>query len=285
MTAFLFQNVIVGLNMAAFYVLMALGLNLMFGISGIINMVHGVVYMLGAYGVFYICQSMGLNFFLAMLVMMASLGLVGMVVEKVFFRMIGGSFAPYVVLTLALMVLVESLAYLGFGVSARGVPAPIGGSSVIFGVSISNYRLAVIPITGVFVLGLYYLIYKTKVGTAIRVIEENKVAGELQGINVDRINALVFFLGFSLAAAAGALISPIYALTPSMGGWPLFKAFLVIIIGGLGSVMGAVLGSLVVGLMDSLIAATLGIELAFIIEQVLVIILLIFRPKGFLGAY
>lgn len=285
MTAFLFQNVIVGLNMAAFYVLMALGLNLMFGISGIINMVHGVVYMLGAYGVFYICQSMGLNFFLAMLVMMASLGLVGMVVEKIFFRMIGGSFAPYVVLTLALMVLVESLAYLGFGVSARGVPAPIGGSSVIFGVSISNYRLAVIPITGVFVLGLYYLIYKTKVGTAIRVIEENKVAGELQGINVDRINALVFFLGFSLAAAAGGLISPIYALTPSMGGWPLFKAFLVIIIGGLGSVMGAVLGSLVVGLMDSLIAATLGIELAFIIEQVLVIILLIFRPKGFLGAY
>jgi branched-chain amino acid transport system permease protein len=285
MAAFLFQNVIIGLNMAAFYVLMALGLNLMFGISGIINMVHGVVYMLGAYGVFYICQSMGLNFFLAMLVMMASLGLVGMVVEKVFFRMIGGSFAPYVVLTLALMVLVESLAYLGFGVSARGVPAPIGGSSVIFGVSISNYRLAVIPITGVFVLGLYYLIYKTKVGTAIRVIEENRVAGELQGINVDRINALVFFLGFSLAAAAGALISPIYALTPSMGGWPLFKAFLVIIIGGLGSVMGAVLGSLVVGLMDSLIAATLGIELAFIIEQVLVIILLIFRPKGFLGAY
>ena len=285
MAAFLFQNVIIGLNMAAFYVLMALGLNLMFGISGIINMVHGVVYMLGAYGVFYLCQSMGLNFFLALLVMMASLGLVGMVVEKVFFRMIEGSFAPYVVLTLALMVLVESLAYLGFGVSARGVAAPIGGSSAIFGMSISNYRLAIIPITGVFVLGLYYLIYKTKVGTAIRVIEENKVAGELQGINVDRINALVFFLGFSLAAAAGGLISPIYALTPSMGGWPLFKAFLVIIIGGLGSVVGAVLGSLVVGLMDSLIAATLGIELAFIIEQVLVIILLIFRPKGFLGEY
>lgn len=283
MGIFLFQNAIVGLNLAAFYSLMALGLNLMFGILRIVNMAHGAIYMLGAYGAFYLCTKLGVNFFLSMLIAMAALGLAGVIFERIFYRPVGGGFAPVIVLTIALLLILESVADLGFGVLAKGLPAPITGSSTIFGISISNYRLAVVPITAVLVLGLYYLIYKTKIGIAMRAVEEDRVAAQLQGVNVNRINALVFFLGFALAAAAGALIAPIYAISPDMGGLPLLKAFMVIIIGGMGSVLGAILGSIVIGLADSLLAATLGIELAYIIAWVLVILILIFKPGGFLG--
>ena len=283
MAIFLFQNAIVGLNLAAFYCLVALGLTLMFGILGIVNMAHGVIYMLGAYSAYYLCIELGLNFYLAMPILMVALGLAGILTERVFYRPVGGRFAPFIVLTIALLLIIENAANLGFGVLAKGLPAPISGFLTIFGIRIATYRLAVVPIAAILVLGLYYLIYKTKIGLAMRVVEEDRVVAQLQGINVDHLNALVFFLGFALAAAAGALIAPIYALSPDMGGAPLLKAFMVIIIGGMGSVPGAILGSIVIGLADSFLAATIGSELAYLVTWVLVILVLIFKPGGFLG--
>lgn len=283
MGVFLFQNAIIGLNLAAFYSLMALGLTIMFGILRIVNLAHGAIYMLGAYGTFYFSTRLGLNFYFAMLTTMISLGLVGIVTERVFFRMVGGRFTAIIVLTMALTLILESIVDLGFGTVARGIAAPVVGSSVVFGMNISNYRLALIPITTFLVLALYYLVYRTNIGIAMRAVEENSVVAKLQGINVDRINALVFLIGFALAAAAGALMAPIYALSSDMGGLPLLKAFMVIIIGGMGSMLGAILGSIVIGLADSLLAATIGMELAYIIAWVLVILLLILKPTGLLG--
>lgn len=286
MTSSLFvHSVLVGMNLAAVYALMALGLTLMFGILRIVNLAHGVLYMLGAFSIFYIYDALGLNFYLAMLATIVVLGLFGLLMERTLYRPVGGEFAPVIAITLGLMILFESGGYLVFGYQPKGTMAPVAGVSNILGVGMANYRLVVIIITVILVTGLYYLIHRTKIGRSMRAVEEDKLAAMLQGVNADRTNAIVFAMGVGLAAAAGAMIAPIYAITPPMGSLPLLKAFMVIVLGGMGSVPGAILGAIVIGLADSLLAVTVGIELAYIFAWVLIIIILVVRPRGLLGTY
>ena len=274
-----------GMNLAAIYVLMALGLTLMFGILGIVNMAHGVLYMLGAYGMYYLYHLLGLNFYLAMVATIGTVGLFGLVMERIFYRPVGGKFAPVIVITLGLLIFFQAGGNLVFGYEPRGVTPPVAGVSNILGVGTANYRLVVILVTVILVAGLYYLIHWTKTGRNMRAVEEDKIAAMLQGVNANRINALAFALGVGLAAAAGALIAPIYPIHPPMGTMPLLKAFMVIVLGGMGSIPGAILGAIVIGLADSLLAAAVGIELAYIFALALIIIILIIRPRGLLGAY
>ncbi len=220
-----------------------------------------------------------------MLATIVILGLFGLVMERVLYRPVGGEFAPFIAITLGLMILFESGGYLAFGYQPKGTVAPVAGVSNILGVGMANYRLVVVLITALLVAGLYYLIHRTKTGRNMRAVEEDKVAATLQGVNANRTNALVFALGVGLAAAAGAMIAPIYAITPPMGSMPLLKAFMVIVLGGMGSVPGAILGAIVIGLADSLLAVTVGIELAYIFAWVLIIVILIVRPRGLLGTY
>jgi branched-chain amino acid transport system permease protein len=141
----------------------------------------------------------------------------------------------------------------------------------------------IIPIAVALVAGLYLFINKTKIGAAMRAIEQDKEAAALQGVNVNVINGLAFAVGFALAAAAGALIAPIFKLDPMMGDQPLLKAFIIIILGGLGSIPGAILGGLILGLIDSVVATALGAEPAFLLSFVFIILLLLFRPAGLFG--
>jgi branched-chain amino acid transport system permease protein len=281
----LVQGILIGLSLASIYVLMALGLTLMFGILGIVNLAHGVFYMLGAYGIYYLYQALGLNFYLAMGATIATLGFVGLFMERVFFRPVRGEFAPVIVLTVGMAMILESGGYMIFGVVAKATESPITGRLTILGYSLSNARLLIIACTAILVAALYYLIHKTNLGRQMRAVEEDKIAAALQGINANRINAIVFALGVGLAGAAGALMAPIYSVEPSMGMLPMSKAFMVIVLGGMGSVPGAILGGIVIGLADSLLGMTLGIELAYIFAWVLIIVILVIRPRGLLGAY
>jgi branched-chain amino acid transport system permease protein len=130
---------------------------------------------------------------------------------------------------------------------------------------------------------LYLFINKTKIGAAMRAIEQDKEGAALQGVNVNVINALAFAVGFALAAASGALIAPIFKLDPMMGEQPLLKAFIIIILGGLGSIPGAILGGLILGSIDSILATAVGVEPAFLLSFVFIILLLFFRPNGLFG--
>jgi branched-chain amino acid transport system permease protein len=141
----------------------------------------------------------------------------------------------------------------------------------------------IIPAAAVLVLALYLFINKTKVGGAMRAIEQDKEAAALQGVNVHFVNALAFAVGFALAAASGALMAPIFKLDPMMGEQPLLKAFIIIILGGLGSIPGAILGGLMLGFVDSIVATALGVEPAFLLSFVFIILLLLFKPNGLFG--
>jgi branched-chain amino acid transport system permease protein len=279
----LIQSAVVGLSVGSIYILMALGLTLMFGMMHIINFAHGAIYMLGAYVIYYVFFQWGTPYFLAFIVAMVLLGLFGFVVERCIYRTVKGGIEPTLVALLALTTFLQAAGYPVFGQLDKHVPTVFKGIHTVLGVPISVERLVIIPIAGVLVLGLYLFINQTKMGAAMRAIEQDKEAAALQGVNVHVVNALAFGVGFALAAASGALMAPIFKLDPMMGEQPLLKAFIIIILGGLGSIPGAILGGLILGFIDSIIATFLGLEPAFLLSFVFIIMLLLFKPNGLFG--
>ena len=281
--ALLLQSAIIGLSIGSIYILMALGLTLMFGMMHIINFAHGAIYMLGAFAIYYVFFPGGAPYAAAFVLAMVLLGAFGYVVERAIYRPIKGGIEPTLVALIALTTFLQAAGYPVFGQLDKHVPPVFSGTRNILGVSISVERLMIIPIAGALVIGLYLFINKTRLGGAMRAIEQDREAAALQGVNVDRINALAFAVGFALAAAAGALMAPIFKLDPMMGEQPLLKAFIIIILGGLGSIPGAILGGLMLGLIDSIVATALGAEPAFLLSFVFIIVVLLFRPSGLFG--
>jgi len=277
------QSAIIGLSIGSIYILMALGLTLMFGMMHIINFAHGAIYMLGAFVVYYVFYLGGFPYIVAFFGAMILLGLFGFVVERLIYRPIRGGIEPTLVALLALTTLLQAAGYPLFGPLDKDVPSVFEGSYQILGTPISAERLVVIPVAAVLVLALYLFINKTRMGTAMRAIEQDKEAAALQGVNVNIVNAVAFAVGFSLAAAAGALMAPIFKLDPMMGEQPLLKAFIIIILGGLGSIPGAILGGLMLGFIDSIVATAVGVEPAFLLSFLFIILLLIFKPNGLFG--
>jgi branched-chain amino acid transport system permease protein len=279
----LVQSAIIGLSIGSIYILMALGLTLMFGMMHIINFAHGAVYMLGAFVIYYVYFQAGAPYFVAFAAAMVLLGIFGYLVERGIYRPIKGGIEPTLVALLALSTFLEAAGYPVFGQLDKHVPPVFEGTRNILGVSLSVERLMIIPIAAALVAGLYLFINQTKIGAAMRAIEQDREAAALQGVNVNFINGLAFAVGFALAAAAGALMAPIFKLDPMMGGQPLLKAFIIIILGGLGSIPGAIFGGLILGLIDSVVATALGAEPAFLLSFVFIIVLLLFRPAGLFG--
>jgi branched-chain amino acid transport system permease protein len=279
----LVQSAVIGVSIGSIYILMALGLTLMFGMMHIINFAHGAVYMLGAFVIYYVFFQGGVPYFAAFVIAMVLLGAFGYLVERSVYRPIKGGIEPTLVALLALTTFLQAAGYPVFGQLDKHVPPVFQGTRSVFGVMISVERLMIIPLAGILVVGLYLFINKTRLGAAMRAIEQDKEAAALQGVNVNMINGLAFGIGFALAAAAGALMAPIFKLDPMMGEQPLLKAFIIIILGGLGSVPGAIVGGLMLGLVDSIVATALGAEPAFLLSFVFIILLLLWKPSGLFG--
>jgi branched-chain amino acid transport system permease protein len=277
------QSIVMGVSIGSIYILMALGLTLMFGMMHIINFAHGAIYMLGAFVIYYFFFQWGLPYVLTFLLAMVLLGVFGFIVERCIYRPIKGGIEPTLVALLALTTFLQAAGYPVFGPLDKHVPSVVEGRWTILGMAISVERLIIIPVALVLVVGLYVFINKTKIGGAMRAIEQDKEAAALQGVNVHVINALAFAIGFALAAASGALIAPIFKLDPMMGEQPLLKAFIIIILGGLGSIPGAIVGGLMLGFIDSVLATAVGVEPAFLLSFVFIILLLFFKPHGLFG--
>lgn len=279
----LIPSLVNGLAIGAVYIMMALGLTLMFGVMHIINFAHGAIYMLGAFAVYYFSTLWGLNFLLGLALGVLLMATLGVVVERVVYRPIKGGLEPTLVALLAVMIFIQSSGWVVFGVLDKNVPSVFRGLVTLGNISISVERLTIIPIVAAFVLALYFFIYRTRLGSAMRAIEQDREAAALQGVDVHQVNSLVFAVGFALAAIAGGLVAPIFVLNPVMGDFPLLKAFIIIILGGLGSLPGAILGGVILGLIDSVLTTALGFEIAYLTAFLLVILILLIRPAGLLG--
>jgi len=278
------QSLLNGLMAGWIYVLVALGLTMVLSIVGIIQLAHGEVYMFGGYGVYVLCIVANLDFFLGLVLSTLLVGLLGPVMEKCFFRPFrGAEWLRGVMMATALLLILRTVAVIIFGSYVRVIPNPLPGVITIGGVSLSIQRSIAILLSVVLVSALFLFIHRTKIGQAMVAVSEDVEAAALQGINVDRISSLAMFLGSALAAGAGALMGVIFGLSPFMGDFALAKGIAVIVLGGLGSISGAVIGGLILGLIDGLVPPLLSTHVASIIGFAGVILILIFRPHGILG--
>jgi branched-chain amino acid transport system permease protein len=276
------QIILNGIMAGAIYVLIALGLTLIFSIMNVLNFAHGEMYMLGGFAVYYFSTQLGINYFIALIVAMLGVGLFGVIIEKVIFRPFRGQFLPGLIVSLGLAFVLQVSALLVFGATDKSVPTVFPGILKFWGISFPVERMVVMLICTALVFGLYFLL-QSKAGRAMRAVSQDKDAAALCGINIDNISSLGFGLGCVLAAAAGALMVPVFYVNPYTGTFQIMKAFIVIILGGLGSLPGAVLGGLILGLVESVASSLISIPAASMVAFVTIMLVLLIKPSGLLG--
>ncbi len=278
----LVQLVLNGLVLSLTYILIASGLTLVFGILNVLNFAHGEFYVLGSYATFYLFGQFGINYVLAVILSFLMIGLLGLIIERIFYRPIRGQPIPGIIVALALVLLLESAASLLFGNEDRFVSSPVSGVLHIFGASLTWQRLLIIVVSASIILGLYFAIRKLKFGRAIRAVAEDREAAALQGVNVDRMCLLTFGIGCALAGVAGALLIPEFFVNPYGGLGQVLKAALVIVLGGLGSVPGTIAGGFILGFVDSIGQSYIG-GMTSLLSFILILLILIVRPRGLMG--
>jgi len=277
------QIVVYGAVISAIYAMLAVGFTLIFGVARILNLAHGAFYALGAYGVYVLTAYGHLPLLVAAVVSVLFVAGFGAVMERVLVRPLRRSTLAVLMITLAVSLMVEQVLLLTFGSEARNVPSMVDATVAIAGVDISGQRL--IALTGGIVIlgGLWLFMQKTRLGAAILAVSQDAEGAQYMGIPSDRIFSIVMALSAGIAAAAGVLVAPFQTVIPGMGLLPLVKSFAIVIVGGLGSIPGSILGALLLGYTETIIAFNISIEWAQIVSVAAVLITLILRPAGFFG--
>lgn len=279
----LIGSIVEGIMLGFIYILMSLGLTMLYGIMHIVNFAHGEVYMLGAMGTYFLTVHYKVPYFLALLIVAVASIPFGLVVDRMIFRPIRGKWLQLLVATVGLSMVLQSAGWISFGILDKGVTHPFKFMLRFWMATISAERFFAAILGAMLVFSILLLIYRTKLGRAMRAIEEDEDAARLQGVSPNFISAINVSIGFVLASVAGGLMAPVFVVNPGMGFGPLLIAFIVIIIGGLGSIAGCILGGLLVGLIQTVSAVFLGVEITYGLLFALVIIVLIIKPTGLMG--
>lgn len=272
-----------GLMIGIIYVLMALGLTLIFGVMGIINFAHGEFYMLGAFITYIVAIKFRMPFYVSLISAVLITGFLGIFLERLLFRPLIEKPLSVLIISLALSILLQHLVQLLYGPDNYKIPSPVPGVMIFGGLYFPKERLAAVGISIIFLMGLYLLIFYTKLGRGMRAVAQNPDVAALQGVRISRIYMFSFFIGCSLAAAAGGLMGVIFLVNAFMGTFAVIKAFVVIILAGLGSIRGSVLGGLVLGVAESFGSTFLGTQYCDMIGFGLIMLVLIIKPSGLFG--
>ncbi len=279
------QQLVNGLTIGLIYALMAVGLTVIFGILRIGNFAQGEFYMLGAFVAFYMVVSFSLNYFLSIVLALLCIALLGMVVERLAVRPLQGRpHAALIVSTIGLSIFLENMALVVFGPVPKTIPSPYAREQVVFwGIHLTQQRILILLISVGFILFVHFFIKKTKTGMAMRAVAKDPDTAALMGVNINWIYAFTFAFGGGLAAIAGALLGPIFVVAPNMGNLMVVKAFVVLILGGMGYVPGAIFAGLLLGVTESLGAGFISTEYKDVIGYGIMLLVLLFRPEGLLG--
>ena len=282
--AFLGQ-LLLGLVNGSFYAMLSLGLAVIFGLLGIVNFAHGALYMIGAYAAWFCLERFGLNYWLALLVAPLLVGLLGVLIERMFLKRLYKLDPLYgLLLTFGLALIFEGVFRDQFGVSGQQYPVPeqLQGATNLGFMVLPNYRGWVVLASLMVCLGTWFLIEKTRLGATLRASTENPALVQAFGINVPLLVSLTYAGGAALAALAGVLAAPVIQLTPLMGSNLIIVVFAVVVIGGMGSILGAILSGLVLGLLEGLTKVFYP-EASNIVVFVIMVLVLMVRPAGLFG--
>jgi len=285
-----FQQLFNGITMGSVYVLIAIGLTMVYGILELLHFAHGVIYMVGAFSALVSISILKLNFVSAIIVSMICSGIMGWFIEAFAYKPVRN--APKITALISgigMAIVLENVFRIIFGAQTKAFPS-IGTTqqtiSIARNVSITNYQLWIMIVAAILVIGLQLFLKKTKTGLAMRAASQDFQASSMMGINVNRIISITFIIGSAMAGIAGTFVGLYFnAIYPSMGSMPGMKAFSIVVLGGLGSIPGTIIGGLFLGIVESFADGYLG---NFVVGRdafafILLIIVLLVKPSGLFG--
>lgn len=278
----LMQQLVNGLVLGMTYIFIALGLSIIFSMLRILTFAHGEIYMLGGYVTWIFVQQVNLPYYVGLLLAVLVMFLVGMAFETVLWRPLLKNPMRCLIMSLALSGILVGLANLIFGPIDKTITSPVTGVVTIAGVSLAIDRIALV-VASTIMLAIVMLFFKRhNVGIAMRAISLDPDAAALQGIPVQRIQRIGFGMGCALAGFSGGLVGGIFSVNATMGQAPIVKAFIVVVLGGLGSIPGTVLAGLMIGMLDSFAVSYFG-SIGNIFAFLVFVVVLLVRPRGLMG--
>lgn len=283
----LFLAALEGTVIAAVLALTALGLSLVFGVMRVVNVAHGEFYMLGAVVAWFVASHVAghpaLGFTAALIVAPLVVGAVALIAEQVVLKRLNYDPEATIVATIGLLYIIQQTVLMTYGPDARPVEAPFRYRILFPWFGYSSYKLFVVFAAVALLIGTWFVLTRTRIGLVMRATQFDRETAQAFGIPVERVYSAVFALGAMLAAVAAVLIVPIQQAHYLMGHDPLLLSFIVVIIGGLGSIKGTVIAALIVGMADGIISVFLSPTLSKIIATLAVALILVFRPQGLYG--
>jgi branched-chain amino acid transport system permease protein len=279
------QSLVSGILIGGVYALIGIGLTIIFGVMRVINFAHGELLMLGMYATYYLFTLVRVDPFFSIVVTIPLMFLFGAILQKVFInRVLAAPEHNQILLTIGLGLIMTNAIMLAFTSDYKILTTSYSSSSVkVMGISISTPLVISFAITVAITLALYWFLLKTDTGQAIRATAQDREAARLMGINVTRMSIIAFGLGAALAGTAGALIAPTYYIFPQVGGGFTLKAFVITVLGGMGSIVGATLGGVLIGVAESVGGVYIGAGWKEVIVFVLFLLFLLFKPSGLFG--
>ncbi|MGH7003836.1 MAG: branched-chain amino acid ABC transporter permease, partial [Alphaproteobacteria bacterium] len=280
------QQVVNGLANGMGYVLIAVGLTLVFGVLRIVNFAHGEFYMLGAYFTYFLMSLAGIGYFGALAIATVGVAAIGILANQFFFRPLRREHEFTILLSsLGLALLMANGAEYLFGADPKYVTTRYADETREIGpLVITEQRLLIIVFTLVMIVGTYWFIRHTRMGKMMQATAQNPEGAALTGINTGFVHAYTFAFACGLAALSGALVGPTGMLTHTVGDWAVLKGFIVVVMGGLGSVTGALFGGLLLGIAESLGGGYISLGFKEAIGYGIIILVLLWRPQGLFSA-
>ena len=277
------QSLVNGVILGTLYLMMAIGFTLVFGVMRIVNFAHGEFYMMGAFAALIGVTWLGLPYALTLALTVVFAILLGALVERVVFRPFRSDELSGMIASLGLAMILQNGALLLFGPDPQAFPSMVSGVFRIGEMIIPKSRSLALGVGVVILIGFYVFLMHTRFGRGLRALVQDQEVAALYGVRPEIVYPLGLGLGIALAAAAGGLMAPLFGVSPFIGATPLLKAFIVVILGGLGSIPGAALAAMLLGLIESFTSSFVSASAADIVTFALVVGVLLVRPSGILG--
>lgn len=276
-----FQQLLNGITLGCIYSLVALGLTLVYGILQVPNFAHGAFYMVGAYVTYFMLTSFGINYWIAILISAIVVAMLSVLSERLVFTPLRNAEPTHdMIAAIGMLLFLEALAQILWGADFRRMPTAYDQVVHIFGLPTTIQRLIIIAGAIVLMLALNFFLKRTVTGSTILAMAQNREGAFLVGINANRVLMLTFAISGILAAVAASLFAPINLVYPTMGNLVIMKAFVIIILGGMGSIPGAIVGGLILGLGESMGGTYISGDYKDIVAFVLLVLILSLKPKG-----
>ena len=276
---------ITGLVNGGVYALLAIGFSLIFGVARIVNIAHTAFYMLAAYCFYVLLTKTGLGFLLSGLISITAVTLLSVICYRLVIEPVREHDSAVLIATIALALVFQELMLFVFGGNYLGIPSTLEGAVIILGVSIPYQRLLILVVAAVMLLAVWFVLYRTRLGLAIRATANDLEVANLMGMNVNRIAMATVAISVALASVAGVVVAPVYVVDPFMWLAPLVTMLAIVVLGGLGSLKGSLIGALIIGYVEAItvFAIPAGAYLKGAVALLIMVIVLLARPEGLFG--